>query len=216
MTSGTILVSTAYFPPVSYVSLINGASKVLVEKEENYIKQTYRNRCRIYSANGPMNLTVPILEGSFHKRPVKDIMIDYSKRWQLIHIGAIVSAYRSSPYFEYYYSDIETVIMGNHKFLIDLNMHSLKTLLKAAGISVQVENTDTFIIPGTLQNDFRYSLKPKNSEPGFVDGLGKYTQVFSDRGGFIPDLSILDLVFNTGPDARDYLLNLPFSGNIRT
>ena len=91
MNPGKYLLSSAYFPPVNYFSLIMTADEVVIENEENYIKQTYRNRCRIYAANGPMTLSVPVLDGSFRKTPLKEIRIDYSKRWQQVHLGAIES-----------------------------------------------------------------------------------------------------------------------------
>ena len=95
--AGKILVSTAYLPPAEYFSLISHADEVLIEREENYLKQSYRNRCYILSAHGPQLLTVPVYLGSQHKTHIKDIRIDYSKRWQQIHLRAIIASYRSSP-----------------------------------------------------------------------------------------------------------------------
>ena len=119
-----ILLSTAYFPPVEYFAIISDASVISVEKEENYHKQSYRNRCYILSPHGPQMLTVPVYGGSLHKVPVREIKIDYSKRWQQIHLGAIISAYGSSPYFAFYFEEIEKIISTDFDLLIDLN-HSL-------------------------------------------------------------------------------------------
>jgi len=201
MISNTILVNTAYFPPVNYLSLFSTAEKVLIEREENYIKQTCRNRCSIYSANGPMNLTVPILLGSFHKTPVKEIKIDYSKRWQQIHLGALQSSYKSSPFFEYYFSSVENVILRNHRFLLDLNLHSLEVSMEATGIRIPVDYTKEFVTDSGEPWDYRNRINPKKKDEESLGGFKKYNQVFEDRYGFIPGLSIIDLIFNAGPDA---------------
>ncbi|EFK96299.1 WbqC-like protein family, partial [sediment metagenome] len=118
MIAGKILVSTAYLPPVAYFSMLFYADEVLIENKENYVKQTYRNRCYILSANGPQLLSVPVLLGSFHKTNIKDIRIDYTKRWQQVHLRAMTSSYRSSPYFEYYFDRIEKIISTNHEFIL--------------------------------------------------------------------------------------------------
>ena len=102
-----ILLSSTYFPPINYLSIVSRADKIFIEKEENYLKQTYRNRCLILTANGPSSLSVPVLSGSSIKSPVRDIKIDYSKRWQQVHIRALISSYKSSAFFEYYFEDFE-------------------------------------------------------------------------------------------------------------
>ncbi|MCX6255506.1 MAG: WbqC family protein [Bacteroidia bacterium] len=117
-----ILVSTAYLPPVEYFSLILRADEIFIEREENYLKQTYRNRCKILSAHGPQILSVPVYLGSLHKIPIKDIRIDYSKRWQQVHLRAMTASYNSSPFFEFYFENIEKIISKNHEFLLDLNI----------------------------------------------------------------------------------------------
>src|SRR5665647_2083301 len=116
---GEILLSTAYFPTAEYFSLIKNADTVYIEREENYIKQTYRNRCKILSSNGILNLSVPVMKGPILKAPVKDIEIDYSKRWQHIHLRAITSAYNRSPYFQFYSEHLERIMLKSHRFLLD-------------------------------------------------------------------------------------------------
>jgi hypothetical protein len=123
---GNLLLSTAYLPPAEYFARIANASEALIEKEENYLKQSYRNRCYILSPSGQQPLSVPVYLGSLHKTPVKDIRIDYSKRWQQVHLGALVSSYNSSPFFLFYFETIEKIILSNHKFLLDLNMESFR------------------------------------------------------------------------------------------
>jgi hypothetical protein len=201
------LLSTAYFPPAYYISLINNSDKILIENKENYLKQSYRNRCLILTANGRSALSVPVLEGSFRKTPVKDIRIDYTKRWQQVHLRALISSYKSSPFFEYYFEDIEKVILGKPSYLLDLNMNSLKTVLKITGISTPVIYTDFFEKISGENYDFRYSISPKEKEPGIFPAK-EYYQVFSNKFGFVSGLSILDLIFNVGPDSNNYLSDI--------
>jgi WbqC-like protein family len=200
--SGQILISTAYLPPSEYFSFINNADEVLVEREENYVKQTYRNRCYILSSNGAHSLTVPVYLGSFHKTPVKNIRIDYSKRWQQVHLRAINTAYRSSPFFEFYFEEIEKIILKNHEFLIDLNRGLTEAVLKILGIKRSVGYTSSFIPVGEAENDYRYSLTPKKHSD-FV--IKEYSQVFNGNSGFVAGMSIIDLMFNMGPESVYYL-----------
>jgi hypothetical protein len=201
---GIFLLSSAYFPPVSYISLVHSADKIWLEKEENYIKQTYRNRCRILSANGPVILTVPVLSSASSKTCIKDVRIDYSKRWQQIHIRAIKSAYSSSAFFEYYFDLAEKLINSRENYLLDLNDRSLEMVMKIAGISTPVEYTSGFSPVRGEDFDFRYSISPKKETPETYS-LREYFQVFGNKYGFVPDLSVLDLIFNTGPDAIHYM-----------
>jgi hypothetical protein len=205
MNKGSYLLSSAYFPPVYYFSIIQAADEINIENEENYLKQTYRNRCRIYSSNGPMTLSVPVFEGSFHKTPLKKIRIDYSKKWQHVHLGAIESSYRSSPFFEFYYDLIKKVISSGHEFLSDLNLHSINTIIKITGITTPISLTDNYEKQNHASYDFRYIISPKKKEQQLLFHFEPYLQVFSDRFGFIQGLSILDLIFNSGPDSADQL-----------
>jgi hypothetical protein len=198
------LFSSAYFPPIEYISLITAADKAYIEKEENYLKQTYRNRCSILTANGQEALSIPVLTGSSKKIPVKEIRIDYSKRWQQVHLRALQSAYKSSAFFEYYFDDIEKVISRKTEYLLDLNLNSLSTILKFIGISTPIAFTKTFEPAADRDYDFRYTISPKKEKPG-ISSLKEYYQVFSNKFGFVGGLSILDLLFNAGPDSAKYL-----------
>ena len=198
------LLSSAYFPPIEYISLISAADKAFIEHEENYLKQTYRNRCLILTANGQEALSVPVLTGSSKKTPVKEIRIDYSKRWQQVHLRALLSAYKSSAFFEYYFDDIERLISGKNEFLLDLNLNALVTILKITGITTPIAYTDIFEPIRDSEYDFRYKISPKKEKPGISSGK-EYYQVFSSKFGFVAGLSILDLIFNTGPDSAKYL-----------
>ncbi|MCX6335245.1 MAG: WbqC family protein [Bacteroidia bacterium] len=199
---GNILLSTAYLPPAEYFARISDAEEVLIEKEENYHKQSFRNRCYILSASGPQTLTVPVYLGSLHKTLVRDIRIDYSKRWQQVHLRAFVSSYSSSPFFLYYYEDIEKIILRNHEFLLDLNMELLMAVMGMIKLQVKISYTTDFMPVNKAENDFRYKINPKkktdyNSKP--------YIRVFSQENGFTGGFSIADLLFNMGPEAVRYL-----------
>jgi hypothetical protein len=200
--SGNILVSTAYLPPVEYFSVISQADEITVEKEENYVKQTYRNRCYILSAHGIQLLSVPVYLGSLHKTPVKDIRIDYSKRWQQVHLRAITAAYGSSPYYEFYFENIEKIILKNHGFLIDMNMELTLSVLEMLKIRKVVLYTSEYEPAVNKENDFRYRISPK-TESYFTPK--EYIRVFDPDKNFDKDFSILDLVFNKGPEAAGYL-----------
>ena len=197
-----ILVSTAYFPPIEYFSLILPADEVYIEKEENYLKQSYRNRCYILSAHGPQLLTVPVYLGSTHKTITKDIKIDYSKRWQQVHFGAFKASYNTSPYFEFYFENFYNIIVKNHVFLLDLNMELTMAVLKSLNIIKTISYSSDFKPIGSTENDFRYKIAPKKKS--HFQGK-EYIQVFNNDNNFISGLTILDLIFNIGPDSGSYL-----------
>ncbi len=205
MSEEKVLLSSAYFPPYHYFALIQRYRDVLIENQENYIKQTWRNRCRICSSNGPMNLSVPVLEGSFHKIPFSKVRIDYTKRWQQVHLGALEASYRAAPFFEFYYDKIREVINARYEFLWELNLHSMNTVCGILKLNASLELTDIFNREPYVPGDFRYSLSPKKGVPESTFRKKSYSQVFSDRFGFIPWLSILDLLFNEGPFSLKYL-----------
>jgi hypothetical protein len=200
--AGKILISTAYLPPVEYFSAISGAEEIFVEKEENYIKQTYRNRCYILSAHGLQLLSVPVFLGSLHKTLIKDIRIDYSKRWQQVHLRAMTASYNSSPYFEFYFEKIEKVVSGNYEFLIDLNMELAEVILEILNLRKNLSYTSVFEPVGNKPHDYRYNIAPKKES---VFSEKKHDQVFNTGDGFVPRLSVIDLIFNTGPEACSYL-----------
>lgn len=201
-----ILLSTAYFPPADYFSLVARSGRVLIEREENYHKQTYRNRCIIMTSGGPLPLVVPVLRGSFHKTAIRDLRIDNSRRWRDMHLRSITSAYASAPYFEFYFDLISGVISKPHVYLLDLNKEAFDAMCGAAGLTVQSGYTDHFKPEGNRGSDYRYTIAPK--EPAGVPGYASvpYTQVFSERYGFIPGLSIIDILLNNGPGTRALLL----------
>jgi len=197
-----LLVSSAYMPPVEYISLFCKTDEILIEREENYLKQSYRNRCYILSSHGIQPLTVPVYQGSLHKTSIKDIRIDYSKRWQPVHLGALIAAYSSAPYFQFYFENIERIISKRTEFLLDLNSELLDAILSMIRIKTRIKFTNHFEPVGKPENDYRYSISPKKQ---VIFPAKKYTHVFSFPEELSGRLSIIDLIFNMGPDSKDYL-----------
>ncbi len=198
-----ILLSTAYFGPVSYFSKFLSTGQVILEKHENYIKQTYRNRCLIYGPNGSIALTVPVKRGSFHKVAIKDLEIDNGKQWQKLHFKTIEASYKAAPFYEFYTDDLNGVIFSNTRYLWDLNIKILDLLLNLIGIRKDYSITTSYMNQEeeTEVLDYRKKITPKNAGPDPFFTPIPYPQVFGDRFGFIEDLSILDLLFNAGPES---------------
>lgn len=223
--SGEILLSTAYFPPIDYFGLILNSDKFFIEKHEFYQKQSYRNRCNILSSNGVISLSIPIERKGTHKLPIAEIEIDYTSPWISQHKKTLISAYNSSPFFEYYADDIFAILDTKRSSLFQLNTSLLTLLLELLGIGKSIYFTERFIshseiisLCHTLDNDanlppyndnlhcdFRESLHPKKVSP-FIETLKKnpYYQLFDNRD-FIPNLSVLDLLFNEGPNSISFL-----------
>ena len=191
-----------YFSPISqYVAMFQNDAFVF-EVEDNYQKQTYRNRCNIYGANGKLQLNIPIVHSKKGGRQkTKDIIIDQSERWQQLHFRSIQMAYRSSPYFEFYEDDLLPLYEENQKFLQDFNLKCHAFLMDAIQEEVPFSKTDEYEVAPKVK-DMRFLANArKEAEYSFK----KYIQVFEDKYGFIPNLSILDLLFMEGPNAVTYL-----------
>ena len=201
------LLSTTYFGPVQYYAVFLHHPGRIIERHDNYTKQTYRNRCNIYGANGILSLSIPVLKGPDHKSKVKDIRIDYSKNWRKLHWKGIESAYRHSPFFEFLLDEIRSFFEKEYTFLIDINTEIMVRILGDLDMDPEFSFTDDFIDAGRQDlADYRESIHPKveeGSDPAFRPH--PYHQVFSEKHGFLPNLSILDLIFNEGPNARTIL-----------
>ena len=139
-----------------------------------------------------------------YKTPIKEIKIDYSKRWQQVHLRALISSYKSSAYFEYYFEDYERIIAGKPEYLLELNRMILDNTLKIIGITKYIEYSDGFEPYAESESEYRYNISPKKEKPGKIS-YKEYFQVFSHKFGFVPGLSIIDLIFNAGPDSINYL-----------
>ncbi len=201
-------------------SLELSPSVVYIEACENYQKQSYRNRCRFYAADGVQALSFPVVhQGGTHKLPISEIKVDYSTPWLQQHQRAIVSAYRTSAYFEYYQDELFGIMDSRPERLLDLNMALLEFFIGKTGLAVDLRMTSGFSAGGVVENedgglvhceDLREIIHPKRPNAILSDlELEKpYFQVFSRKYGFKSDLSVMDLLFNEGPDSILYLKNL--------
>lgn len=200
-----VLLSTAYLPPIQYFTKILKYDDILIEAHENFIKQTYRNRCNIYGANGMISLTIPV-KRNVSKIVIKDLLIDYSTNWRKLHWKSIESAYNSSPFFEYYADDYFPFYQKEYKYLLDYNCDIQEIVMDNLGIIKKLNFTNEYQFPkGLLIDDFREKIQPKKSFQDYDFKIQKYNQVFIDKHGFIPNLSILDLIFNEGPNAINFI-----------
>lgn len=202
----SILLSTACFAPVQYYSKILKAESVYIEQFENFIKQTYRNRYTILGGNGPIDLIVPVVKGRGPKTLIKDLQISYDTDWQRNHWRTIFSAYGSSPYFEYYADDLAPFFEKKFNFLLEYNLAIHKSLCELFEIDYNIILTEDFEKVPLETDNYRERISPKvktPSDPHFYPA--PYTQVFSDKLGFAQNLSIIDLLFNEGPNSYSIL-----------
>ena len=201
------LFTTAYFPSISYMARFLQEDAPVVEVWETYRKQTYRNRCRVMTANGVESLTVPVVKVNGNHTMTKDILVSDHAPWQHIHSRCLESAYMAAPYFEHYYDYLKPIFEGHFERLVDLNDAALKAVLKMLKVNKEIVHTTDYV--REAENDLREAFSPK--KPLDANLFPKYYQVFSEKFPFAPDLSVLDLIFNEGPEAATYLTH-HFSG----
>lgn len=219
-----VLLTTAYFPPIEYLAAIANECRfnpgmtevepavVYIEACEHYVKQSWRNRCRFYAADGAQTLNFPVRHEDFGK-PISQMRIDWKTDWLTRHERAIISAYRTSPYFEYYQDELFAILDSRPELMLDFNTQILRFFLRKTGIPADIRFTsewEAVTIEGHKVTDLREAIHPKRPNSILKDlGLEiPYWQVFSPKYGFIPGLSIMDLLFNEGPDSICYLKNL--------
>ncbi len=192
-----------YLPPVEYFVKMNiYKPDIVIEREEHFPKQTYRNRANVYSPDGVLALTVPVVKGSKTHTKVKDVKISYDFEWQRLHWLSLQACYRNSAYFEYYEDEFAVFYQKKFPFLFDYNEQLLQFILKSIKLKVELRYTETYEANYPLLDDLRSTINPKieanfNQKP--------YFQVFEDRKGFFKNLSIIDLLFNQGPNSVHYL-----------
>ena len=194
----TAYLSTAYLGPVQQYCKLYQFGKVYIETAENYLKQTYRNRCTIAGANGPLSLSIPIVNPPAIKCPTKEIRISDHGNWRHLHWNAIISAYNTSPFFEYYQDDFAPFYEKKYDFLFDFNEALRELVCELLDVHPAVMYTNDYQAEAT--NDFREIIRPKHpgDDPSFCPQ--PYYQVFGGKHGFLPNLSIIDLLFNMGPE----------------
>ena len=200
------LISTAYLPTVRYMSVLAKYGAATIEQYETFPKQTFRNRTTIATGNGLMMLNVPVSRPSGNHTTTAEMVVSYHEPWNIRHWRAIASAYNAAPYFLYYKDELEEILMHQYEHLLQLNEALLNYLLKKLKITCQLEYTQSFIKETASYIDLRESLTAKKDDPSIT--YPPYSQVFESRHGFLPNLSVIDLLFNLGPEAKSYLLSI--------
>ncbi len=202
--SKQLVAPALYLPPISYFSAIRSSQQpVLIERYEHFPKQTYRTRASIHSANGKLDLIIPVQRGNKGHTPMKDVRISYEAKWQRLHWMSLQTAYRTSAFFEFYESEFVGLYERRYEFLLDYNMEILALLLRLLKMDVSWRFTEKYEAEYEAQVDLRSSVHPKIAVPS--DNVKPYYQVFSNKNGFLPDLSVVDLLFNQGPQSKNYL-----------
>lgn len=198
-----ILIHPTYFPSISHFAAIVQAEKIVFEMEDNFQKQTNRNRTYIYSPNGIQLLNIPVKHSKTAHQKTKDIQIENDFDWQKQHFKSLEAAYRSSPFFEYFEDDLLPIFEKKHNFLMDLNLEVFDLITRCLRMKMDYSTTTEYFheINSEKVTDFRFLANGKKDASQFES----YTQVFDDKFGFINNLSVLDLVFNEGKFALDYL-----------
>ena len=200
----TVYLTSAYLGPVEYYAKLYACEKAYIECYDNYVKQTYRNRCVIAATDGPLSLTIPTEKSDSLKCSMKDIRISDHGNWRHMHWNALVSNYRNSPFFEYYADDFRVFYEKKYPFLWDFNQEICALVCDLIDIHPHMEGTTEYLkeVPETAF-DFRETIHPKRDyqkeDPTFV--AEPYYQVFKDKLGFLPNLSVADLLFNMGPES---------------
>ncbi|MFD2541191.1 WbqC family protein [Lacinutrix gracilariae] len=199
-----ILIHPTYFPNIAHFAAMLQGKEVVFEMHDNYQKQTYRNRTFIYGANGKLQLSVPVVYSQKERQKYQDIKIHNTEKWQSLHWKSLESAYRTSPYFEFYEYELQPLFSQKTEYLLDFNLKCFETILECLQLDLNISETKEFQKETTDITDFRYLVNSRK-EPNF--NLDTYTQVFGEKHGFIGNLSILDLLFNEGTNALSYLEN---------
>lgn len=200
----SLVLPSSCFAPIIQFALIVFEPKYAIEAKEHFIKQSYRNRFEIYEANGLLSLTIPVKKWKNHER-IENIEVSYDEDWQKLHWRSIESAYRASPFFEFYEEDIKPLIFLSEINLLKRNLHIEKAINRIIGINSTAQFTANFELN---QPNWRTIINPKNKVQMESFSIPNYMQVFEDKHGFIPNLSILDLLFNLGPESKTYLKQL--------
>ena len=198
-----LLLSTTYFGPIQWYQKLYRAESVQIERWESFQKQTYRNRCIIATTNGPQALTVPIERKFTVNYYIKDIRISDHGNWRHLHWNALQSAYGESPFFDYYQDDIRPFFEQRWDYLFDFNEAIREKMCELLDIQPKVDYSKEFTV--NYMKDYRMVIRPKNPEPDPDFTPKRYYQVYEQKHGFLPNLSILDLLFNMGPESIFYL-----------
>ena len=197
----SVLIHPSYFSNIAtWVAMVK-TDDLIFEIQDNYQKQTYRNRAYIYGANGKLSLNVPVNYTQKNRQLTGEIKIAHDGKWQATHWKSLLSAYKTSPFFEFYQDDLYPIFQKKHDYLLDLNYHCFEVVKECLQIDIPYVNSQTYIKDPDCK-DLRFLINARKEN---LQSLDQYTQVFSEKHGFISNLSILDLLFNEGPNALNYL-----------
>lgn len=197
-----IVVHPTYFPNIAHFIALAKADEVVFEMDDNFLKQTYRNRTYIYGANGKLSLNIPVIHSQRNRQKYRDVKIFNQDNWQSLHWKSLLSAYRTSPFFEYYEDEIQHLFIDKADFLLDFNLKCFEVICDCLQLEINASKIESYQKDFKDKTDFRHLVNAKKETP---HQLEPYTQVFTNKHGFIPNLSILDLLFNEGPNALNYL-----------
>lgn len=195
----TVYLSTAYLGPVQQYCKMLQYAEVRIETAENYLKQTYRNRCTIAAANGPLSLSIPVEKPRTEKCLTRDMRISDHGNWRHLHWHALLSAYNMSPFFEYYADDFAPFYERRYTYLMDLNEALRELVCRLIDMQPRIAYTESYL--PEVEHDFRESIRPRQPEADEAFRPVPYYQVFQEKWGFLPNLSIVDLLFNMGPES---------------
>lgn len=200
-----LLTEIHYNPSIAYFQLALRSEGILIEQHEHYIKQSYRNRCRILSAHGAQDLIIPVKKGN-RKTRITNLEIDYGQNWVNVHWRSIRSAYGSAPFFTYYSDYLQQIYEGKPRYLFELNLQLLRFYLKCLNITKPISFTQSYILEYAKPvADYRQKIHPKFNSA--ILDVKAYNQVFGKQ--FVPDLSIIDVLFLQGPETVFYLQVTP-------
>lgn len=197
-----IILHPTYFPNIGSFVALSQANQVTFEVQDNFLKQTYRNRTYIYGANGKLILNIPVIHSQKNRQKYRDVKIFNEEKWQSLHWKSLLSAYKTSPFFEYYEDDLKPLFHQRADSILDFNFKCLKTICNCLQLEINSSKTESFIRTVEDKIDYRFLVNAKKEQP---QNFKPYTQVFSNKHGYINNLSILDLLFNEGPNALNYL-----------
>lgn len=199
------LIHLSYFPNVAQVAAILQGNGLVIEAQDTYLKQTYRNRTCIYGTNGKLQLNIPVIHSQNNRQLYKDVLMKFEEPWQKTHLKSLESAYRKSPFFEYYIDDISVLFELREHNLFNFNLACLQVIFECLQLPLNYNLTETFEHQHLGLDDFRSLVYCKKE---VAQEFPTYIQVFDEKHGFLENLSILDLLFNEGPAAVNYLETL--------